>query len=88
MKLIAGYPRLIEGAARAAEPHRIAFYLYDLASAFHSLWNRGLDSPHLRLIHSHDRHATAARIAMICATRSVLASGLGILGVQAPMEMR
>jgi arginyl-tRNA synthetase len=88
MKLIAGYPRLIEGAARAAEPHRIAFYLYDLASAFHSLWNRGLDSPHLRLIHSHDRHATAARIAMICATRSVLSSGLGILGVQAPLEMR
>ncbi|HRD77661.1 MAG TPA: arginine--tRNA ligase [Hyphomicrobiaceae bacterium] len=88
IKLIAGYPKLIEGAARAAEPHRLAFYLYDLASAFHSLWNRGLDSPHLRLIHSHDRSSTAARIAMIQATRHVIASGLGILGVQAPSEMR
>ncbi|MEZ5924832.1 MAG: arginine--tRNA ligase [Hyphomicrobiaceae bacterium] len=82
------FPRLVEQAAAADEPHRVAFYLYDLASEFHALWNRGKDSPHLRFIREEDRSLTEARMAMVAATARVLASGLAILGVQAPEEMR
>ncbi len=87
-KLIAQYPRLIEAAAAAHEPHRVAFYLYDLASAFHSLWNKGKDSPQLRFVNQTDRNMTLARLALVYAVRAVLASGLSILGVGAPQEMR
>jgi arginyl-tRNA synthetase len=79
---------LIEGASRAHEPHRIAFYLSDLASAFHAQWTRGNDSPHLRFIQSDNRSLTAARLALVGACSQVIATGLGILGVQAPVEMR
>ena len=88
VKRLAGYPRLIEGAARSHEPHRIAFYLYDLASALHAQWTRGNDSPHLRFIQSNDGVATLARLALIAATKSVIKSGLEILGVEAPATMR
>mgnify|MGYP000924651114 CR=1 FL=1 len=71
----------------AHEPHRIGFYLYDLAAEFHGLWNRGKDSPQLRFIYETDRELTRARLALVAATRAVLASGLGILGVQAMHEM-
>jgi arginyl-tRNA synthetase len=87
-KLIAGYPRLIEQAALAKEPHRVAFYLYDLASALHGQWNRGKESPHLRFIIEDDRVLTYARLALVHAIALVIASGLSILGVDAPEEMR
>jgi arginyl-tRNA synthetase len=85
---IAQYPRLIEAAAQAHEPHRVAFYLYELASDFHSQWNRGKDSPHLRFIMENDRQMTAARLALVQGIVTVLRSGLAILGVEAVEEMR
>jgi arginyl-tRNA synthetase len=88
IKQIALYPRVVEGAAGAHEPHRIAFYLYDLASEFHAQWSRGEDAPHLRFIIQNDPQLTAARLALIQGVVAVLASGLALLGVEAPDEMR
>jgi arginyl-tRNA synthetase len=88
IKRLAEFPRLIAGAAQAEEPHRLAFYLYDLASALHAQWTRGNDSPHLRFIQAKDGLATAARLALIAATQRVIFSGLMILGVEAPETMR
>ena len=88
LKLMALYPRMIEAAAVAHEPHRIAFYLYDLASEFHALWTRGRDLPYLRFIITNDAEITKARLAMVQGVVSVLASGLAVLGVHAPTEMR
>ena len=88
MRKIASYPRLVEAAALAHEPHRIAFYLYELASEFHTQWTRGKDSPHLRFIIQDDPQLTAARLALVQGVVTVLASGLGLLGVEAPGEMR
>jgi arginyl-tRNA synthetase len=88
MRQIALYPRVVEGAAAAHEPHRIAFYLYDLASEFHALWTLGNASPHLRFIIQNDRELTLARLVLIQGVVTVLASGLGLLGVAAPNEMR
>ncbi|MBR1220086.1 arginine--tRNA ligase [Bradyrhizobium sp. U87765 SZCCT0131] len=88
MRRLALYPRIVEAAALAHEPHRIAFYLYDLASEFHALWTRGRDLPHLRFIITNDAEITLARLALVQGVVSVLASGLAVLGVQAPDEMR
>lgn len=88
MRRLALYPRMIESAATAHEPHRIAFYLYDLASEFHALWTKGANSPHLRFIINNDAEITRARLAMVQGVVSVLASGLAVLGVHAPDEMR
>jgi arginyl-tRNA synthetase len=88
IKQLALFPKLVASAARAHEPHRLAFYLHDVASVFHQLWARGNESPHLRFIQSDSEAATNARLALIAATRQVLASGLGVLGVAAPDEMR
>jgi arginyl-tRNA synthetase len=88
LKQLALYPRMIEAAAVAHEPHRIAFYLYDLASEFHALWTRGRDLPYLRFIINNDAEITRARLAMVQGVVSVLASGLAVLGVHAPTEMR
>jgi arginyl-tRNA synthetase len=88
LKRLALYPRTVEAAASAHEPHRIAFYLYDLASEFHALWTRGRDLPYLRFIINNDAEITKARLAMVQGVASVLASGLAILGVNAPTEMR
>ena len=85
---IAQYPRLAEQAACAHEPHRVAFYLHDLASAFHSHWNRGKDDHGLRFINESNALSTIARLAMVRAVMAVLASGLAVLGVSAPDEMR
>lgn len=87
-RMIAQFPRVVEAAAASHEPHRVAFYLYDLASAFHSLWNKGKDLPQLRFVNQTDRSSTPARLALVHAVRCVLASGLAILGVSAPDEMR
>jgi arginyl-tRNA synthetase len=88
VRLMAGFPRQVELAALAHEPHRIAFYLYDLASAFHALWNKGKDEPALRFILPEDKDATLARLALIRAAAHVIAAGLGILGVEPIEEMR
>ena len=88
LKRLALFPRVVEGAAAAHEPHRIAFYLYDLASEFHALWTRGRDMPYLRFIIDDDAVMTKARLAMVQGVVSVLASGLAILGVHAPDAMR
>ena len=88
MRRIALYPRTISAAAAAHEPHRIAFYLFDLASEFHSLWTLGNSSPHLRFIIQNDRELTEARLVLVKGVSTVLASGLALLGVEAPNEMR
>jgi arginyl-tRNA synthetase len=88
LRQLALYPRIVEASASAHEPHRIAFYLYDLASEFHALWTRGRDLPYLRFIINNDAELTKARLALVQGVVSVLASGLAVLGVGAPDEMR
>src|ERR1700728_4741073 len=88
MRRIALYPRVVEAASIAHEPHRIAFYLFDLASEFHALWTLGNAAPHLRFIIQNDRQVTEARLVLVQAVATVLASGLALLGVEAPNEMR
>ena len=88
IRRLALYPTLVEGAARAHEPHRIAYYLYELAAEFHAHWNSGKDAPHLRFIIQNDPQMTLARLALVQGVVTVLASGLGLLGVEAPQEMR
>jgi arginyl-tRNA synthetase len=85
---LAEWPRLVEIAARTHEPHRIAFYLYELASEFHALWNKGNDTPALRFLDESDAQATAAKIALPKAVSVVISAGLGILGVTPLEEMR
>jgi arginyl-tRNA synthetase len=88
IKAMAGWPRVVESAAEAHEPHRIAFYLYDLAAAFHALWNRGKEEAGLRFLVAEDPALTAARLAMVQAMALTIASGLGIFGVEPVEEMR
>ena len=88
IRQISLYPRVVEAAALSHEPHRIAFYLYDLASDFHALWTLGNASPHLRFIIPDDRQMTMARLVLVNGVVSVLGSGLSLLGVGAPEEMR
>jgi arginyl-tRNA synthetase len=88
MRRLALYPRVLEAAALAHEPHRLAFYLYELASEFHAFWTRGNDMPHLRFIIRDDPQLTLARLALVQGIVTVLASGLASLGVGAPQEMR
>ncbi|GGL74551.1 arginine--tRNA ligase [Wenxinia marina] len=88
MRTLAEWPRLVEIAARTHEPHRVAFYLYDLASDFHALWNRGNDEPALKFVQEGDAVATQAKIALARATGVVISAGLGILGVTPLEEMR
>ncbi|HKY88054.1 MAG TPA: arginine--tRNA ligase [Pseudorhodoplanes sp.] len=88
LRKIALFPRLIEAAGLAHEPHRVAFYLYELASEFHAQWTRGKDLPNLRFIIKDNRELTLARLALVQGVVTVLACGLSILGVGAPEEMR
>jgi arginyl-tRNA synthetase len=88
IRQISLYPRVVEAAALSHEPHRIAFYLYDLASDFHALWTLGNASPHLRFIIPDDRELTMARLVLVQGVVTVLGSGLSLLGVGAPEEMR
>jgi arginyl-tRNA synthetase len=88
IRKLAEYPRLIEGAALAREPHRVAFYLYDLASLFHAHWNKGSENPALRFVKLDDSHLTIARLGLVAAVSCVLASGLAIIGADAPEQMR
>jgi arginyl-tRNA synthetase len=88
MRRIALYPRVVAAASAAHEPHRIAFFLFDLASEFHSFWTQGNSSPHLRFIIQNDQEMTKARLVLVKGVATVLASGLALLGVEAPNEMR
>ena len=88
IRKLAEYPRLIESAALSLEPHRLAFYLYDLASGFHAQWNRGNDNPNLRFVKVNDRESTYARLGLVQAVSDVLTSGLTLIGADAPTEMR
>ncbi|MBO3760057.1 arginine--tRNA ligase [Ciceribacter sp. L1K22] len=85
---LAEYPRVIEAAAQSQEPHRLAFYLYDLASSFHAHWNKGKDQPELRFVNDKNRQLSIARLGLVHAVASVLKSGLAITGTDAPNEMR
>jgi len=87
-KKLAEWPRLVEIAANGHEPHKIAFYLYDLASDLHGLWNRGNDDVSLRFLQDGDNDTTQSKIALIRAVSVVIASGLGILGLTPAEEMR
>ncbi|MCH8952190.1 MAG: arginine--tRNA ligase [Proteobacteria bacterium] len=88
MRKLAEFPRLVETAATHHEPHRVAFYLYDLASEFHSWWNRGQDQPALRMIRDDDPGLSRARLALARAVQVVISAGLGILGVTPINEMK
>ena len=87
IRRMAEWPRLVETAAQHHEPHRVTFYLYDLASEFNAQWNRGQDDPSLRFVQPDDPDLTNARLAMVMAVRVVLSAGLGILGVTPMTEM-
>ncbi|MCS0459569.1 MULTISPECIES: arginine--tRNA ligase [Rhizobium] len=84
----AEFPRLVESAAQSQEPHRVVFYLYDLASSFHAHWNKGKDQVDLRFINDKNRESSIARLGLVYAVASVLKSGLAIAGTAAPDEMR
>ena len=88
IKLLGGWPRLIETAAEAREPHRIAFYIHDVASAFHQFWNQGKEDPDLRFIVDEDAELTLARAALVKGVATVIASGLEVMGVEPVQEMR
>lgn len=88
LQRMAQWPRMVEAAAAAHEPHRIAFYLNELASDFHALWNRGKDDTTLRFVQEDDVAATRTKLALVEATATVLRSGLNVLGVQPVEEMR
>ncbi|MDQ2803246.1 MAG: arginine--tRNA ligase, partial [Pseudomonadota bacterium] len=88
IRRLAAWPRTVAGAAEAREPHRIAFYLYDLAADFHMLWNRGKDDAALRFLQAGQPVETAARLALVTATATVIRSGLAVMGVAPVEEMR
>ena len=88
LKAIANWPRTVEGAALAHEPHRLAFYMYDLASQFHALWNKGNDAAELRFLQADDQEVSLARLALVRGVGLVIASGLKVFGVDPMEEMR
>jgi arginyl-tRNA synthetase len=87
LRVMADWPRTLGAAARGREPHRVAFYLHDLASAFHGHWNKGKELPHLRFIRADDAEVSRARLGLVTALQNVLRCGLQVLGVEAPDEM-
>ena len=87
VKLAAQFPRVIEAAAASHEPHRVAFYLYDLAAAFHALWNRGNDDPGRRFLIAEDAELSAARLALADGIGQIIRNGLAVMGVAAAEEM-
>ena len=88
IKTIAAWPRTVEGAAEAHEPHRLAFYLYDLAAAFHALWSKAREDASLRFVVADDPELTRARMALVVGVRTVVASGLRVMGVDPVDELR
>ena len=88
IKTLAGWPRMVEQAAEAHEPHRIAYYLNDVAAHFHALWNKGRDDTSLRFLVAEDGNLTMARLALLTGVATIIASGLGVFGVTPAEEMR
>jgi len=88
MRTMASWPRTVEGAALAHEPHRVAFYMYELASQFHALWNKGNDAAQLRFLQAEDQNVSCARLALVRGVGLVIASGLAVFGVAPIEEMR
>jgi len=88
IRRLVAWPRMVEQAAEAREPHRIAFYLYELAGEFHALWNAGREDANLRFLQAEKPVETAAKVALVAATAVVLRSGLAVLGVKPVEEMR
>jgi arginyl-tRNA synthetase len=88
IKLLAAWPRTLEGAAEAYEPHRVAFYLHDVAAAFHGLWTKGKDETTLRFLQPSDPELSAARLALVRAVQQVIAAGLDVMGVTPVEELR
>ena len=87
IRLLAGWPRIVESAAEAHEPHRIAFFLQDVAAQFHLLWTKGKDDATLRFLVAADPDLTRARLALVRAVALVIASGLAVFGVEPVEEM-
>ena len=87
IRRLAGYPRMLEGAAEAHEPHRIAFFLQEVAAEFHLLWTRGMGDATLRFLVAADPDLTRARLALVRAVALVVASGLAVFGVEPVEEM-
>jgi arginyl-tRNA synthetase len=87
LRIIGQWPRLVASAASVHEPHRIAFYLYELAGALHAFWAKGKDNPNLRFVNADDMSLTTARLGLVGAVRQILQTGLSILGVSAPEEL-
>lgn len=87
LKVMGQFPRAIEASAVAHEPHRVAFYVHELAGAFNAFWTKGKEEPKLRFVNHEDRTITLARLAMVNAVRQILRNGLSILGVSAPDEL-
>ena len=87
VRVLAAWPRTVTAAAIAHEPHRVAFYVHELAAAFHGFWAKGKDDPSLRFVNAEDPKLTLARLALVDAVRQVIVNGLGILGVSAPEEL-
>ena len=88
IRRLAQWPRTVEAASQAREPHRIAFFLYDLAADFHMLWNRGKDDATLRFLQADRPAETLARLALVAATAVAIRSGLAVMGVTPVEEMR
>ncbi|MBO6948710.1 MAG: arginine--tRNA ligase [Rhodospirillales bacterium] len=88
IRMLANWPKTVEAAAEAHEPHRIAFYLNDLAALFHGLWNKGKDNVRLRFIDEDDVDATRARLALVVGVATIIASGLQVIGVTPLEELR
>ena len=88
MKLLAGWPRLVESAAEKHEPHRVAYFLTEFAASFHGFWTRGNEDKSLRFIKPGDAPLTLARLALARAAAVVIASGLAVMGVEPVEEMR
>jgi arginyl-tRNA synthetase len=88
IRRLAAWPRTVQAAALAREPHRIAFFLYDLAGDFHMLWNRGRDDSALRFLQWEEPAKTLARLALVSAVSVVIRSGLAVMGVHPVEEMR
>jgi arginyl-tRNA synthetase len=87
IRTLAQWPRVVSAAALAHEPHRIAFYLYEAAAAFHAFWAKGKDDSSLRFVNPEQPTVTLARLALVDAVRQVLVNGLAIIGVSAPEEL-
>ena len=87
IKQLASWPSVVRAAALTHEPHRVAFYLIDLAALFHGLWNAGRDNPALRFILDSDAELTRARLSLVAASAHVIKAGLSLLSVDAPEEM-